>query len=54
MAIANKRRLIVAVSTFPKRKDAEAACRRLVEKGIAACASIIRINSIYKWKGRVC
>jgi periplasmic divalent cation tolerance protein len=46
--------MILVLSTYPTRKSAEKAAKEIVEKELAACVSMIKIDeSVYKWKGRV-
>lgn len=46
--------MIIVLTTYPEGKSADAAARRLVEKRLAACVNIIRIeSSVYRWKGRL-
>jgi periplasmic divalent cation tolerance protein len=44
---------IAVVTTVARRKDARALARALVEAGLAACAQISRIESIYTWKDAI-
>jgi len=46
--------MIIVLSTYPDRKSAEDAAEMLVEKELAACVSIIKIEqSVYRWKGKI-
>jgi periplasmic divalent cation tolerance protein len=46
--------MILVLSTYPSRKSAEKAAIGIVEKELAACVSIIKVDdSVYKWKGKV-
>ncbi len=46
--------MIIVLSTYPDGRSAGKAARDLVGCGLAACVSIIRIeSSIYIWKGKV-
>jgi periplasmic divalent cation tolerance protein len=46
--------MIVALSTYPSRETAEEGARSIVEKELAACVSIIKIEqSVYRWKGNI-
>ncbi|NYZ77265.1 divalent-cation tolerance protein CutA [Candidatus Micrarchaeota archaeon] len=46
--------MFVAFSTFEKKDDAERMAKHLVEKHVAACVNVIRIEkSFYRWKGKV-
>lgn len=45
--------MIIVLSTYPDRKSAEDAAEMLVEKELAACVSILKIEqSVYRWKGK--
>ena len=45
---------IVVFSTCADAAEAEALAKRLVEKRLAACVSIVpQARSIYRWKGQV-
>lgn len=45
---------LVALSTVGTEEDAERIARSLVEKGLAACVSVVPgLVSVYRWKGRV-
>ncbi|MCH7342621.1 divalent-cation tolerance protein CutA [Pelomonas sp. CA6] len=42
------------ITTLPDRAQAEALARELVEQGLAACAQIEAIHSLYRWDGQLC
>ena len=44
---------LLVVTTVGSRTEAEAMARALVEMGLAACAQITAIDSIYRWQGQV-
>ncbi len=45
---------IVILVTAPKRREAQAIARHLVESKLAACVNITQpIESIYRWKGKI-
>jgi periplasmic divalent cation tolerance protein len=44
---------LLVVTTVGSRADAESLARALVEAGLAACAQITEITSLYRWQGRV-
>jgi periplasmic divalent cation tolerance protein len=45
---------MVALSTVATAEDAERLARSLVEKGVAACVSVVpSVVSFYRWKGAV-
>ena len=47
-------RMIVILTTVSKKQDAENLAKLLVEKRLAACVNIIKIEkSIFQWKGKV-
>ncbi len=43
--------LIAVITTLPDRTSAQALARALVEGGLAACAQISEIESVYRWDG---
>lgn len=46
--------MILILTTVPKQSDAEKLAKLLVEKKLAACVNIIKIEkSIYLWKGKI-
>ena len=44
-------RCIAVVTTVGSRAEAQALARALVERGLAACAQISEIESVYRWDG---
>ncbi len=44
---------VIVISTFENEQDAHGISRKLVESGLAACANLARVRSIYAWHGRV-
>ena len=44
---------IAVVTTVAGKKEARAMARALVERQLAACAQISRIESVYAWKGAI-
>src|ERR1700751_1415791 len=47
-------RVLVATCTFPEHEIAWRISRDAVEKGFAACATLIpEAKSIYRWKGQI-
>ena len=44
---------IAVVTTVARLEDAQAMARALVERRLAACAQIERIESVYRWQGAV-
>ncbi|MFZ5501699.1 MAG: divalent-cation tolerance protein CutA [Candidatus Micrarchaeota archaeon] len=46
--------MIIVLSAYPDSKSAESAAQTLVEKRLAACVSIINVeSSTYRWEGKV-
>jgi periplasmic divalent cation tolerance protein len=45
--------VLLVVTTIGDRAEAERLARTLVERGLAACAQISAIDSVYAWKGAV-
>jgi len=43
--------LIAVITTLPSREQALSLARRLVERGLVACAQISQIESFYRWEG---
>lgn len=51
-ASARRGRVFEIRSTFADRAAAEAAARRLVEEGVAACGQVEGpVTSVYRWRG---
>lgn len=49
-----KRNYIIVFVTSSTKKEAENIALYLLKKNLVACVNIInRVNSIYKWKGRI-
>jgi periplasmic divalent cation tolerance protein len=44
---------LLVVTTVADRDEASRLARTLVERGLAACAQISAIDSIYAWQGKV-
>ncbi len=46
--------MILVLSTYPTRKSADNAAMKIIEKELAACVNIVKIDeSVYKWKGKI-
>jgi periplasmic divalent cation tolerance protein len=46
--------MIIILTTTQKKQDAEKLAKRLIEKKLAACINIVKIEkSIYRWKGKI-
>lgn len=50
----DKRQYGVVMVTASSQAEAEKIAKNLVESKLAACVSIMPINSIYTWRGEVC
>jgi periplasmic divalent cation tolerance protein len=44
---------LLVVTTVAERDDAARLARALVERGLAACAQVEAIESVYAWQGKV-
>ena len=44
---------IIIVSTFPNKTVTKKVANQLVEKKLAACVNIAKIDSVYSWKGKI-
>ena len=45
---------LAVVTTVATRLQARQMARAIVERGLAACAQISRIDSVYRWNGELC
>ena len=46
--------MIIVLTTYPERKSANAAARKLVQGRLAACVNVVKIeSSLFRWKGRL-
>ncbi|MBN1169496.1 divalent-cation tolerance protein CutA [Candidatus Micrarchaeota archaeon] len=46
--------MIIVLTAYPDMKSARQAGRKIVEKELAACVSIVKIEeSVYRWKGKI-
>jgi periplasmic divalent cation tolerance protein len=45
--------MIIIYSTFPTKSEAEKIGRQLVERRLAACVNVFKIDSIYQWQGKI-
>ena len=43
----------IVLTTYPDIEGAEKAAKDFVEKRLAACANIVKVRSIYVWKGKL-
>jgi len=44
---------VIIISTFPDKKIITKIANQLVKRKLAACVNIIKISSIYSWKGNI-
>jgi len=44
---------VIIVSTFPNKAIIKKIGKQLVQKKLAACVNISKIDSIYSWKGKI-
>jgi periplasmic divalent cation tolerance protein len=44
---------IAVITTVGNKKEARRIAKALVEAGLAACAQIEKIDSVYTWKGAI-
>jgi periplasmic divalent cation tolerance protein len=45
--------LRIVITTFPNARDAARVATHLVTQGLAACANIVPVRSVYVWKGHL-
>jgi periplasmic divalent cation tolerance protein len=45
--------LRLVLSAFPDEASAQKVALRMVEGGLAACASMMPVRSVYRWRGKV-
>jgi periplasmic divalent cation tolerance protein len=43
----------VLLSTFPSEDIATEIVKKLLEEKLCACANILRVDSLYTWKGKI-
>ncbi|HEX9678795.1 divalent-cation tolerance protein CutA [Nitrososphaera sp.] len=48
-----KQKGVIIISTFANEEAARGVSKKLVEMGLAACANLTPVRSIYTWRGRV-
>ncbi len=48
-----KQKGVIIISTFANEQVAHGISKKLVESGLAACANLAPVRSIYTWRGRV-
>lgn len=54
MKLPKRDKIVVTLSTFPKKLPAERAARTLVKEKLAACAWVLpAMNSFYRWQGKL-
>ena len=44
---------MIIISTFPDKKTVTKIANQLVKRKLVACVNIIKISSIYSWKGNI-
>ena len=44
---------VIIVSTFPDKTSITKIANQLVKKKLVACVNIMKISSIYSWKGKI-
>ena len=44
---------VIIVSTFPDKISITKIANQLVKKKLAACVNIMKISSVYSWKGKI-
>ena len=44
---------VIILSTYPNKKSLNTVALQLVKLKLAACVNILKISSIYTWKGKV-
>ena len=44
---------VIIVSTFPNKTSITKIANQLVKKKLVACVNIIKISSVYAWKGKI-
>ena len=44
---------VIIVSTFPDKTSITKIANQLVKKKLAACVNIMKISSVYSWKGKI-
>ena len=44
---------IIIVSTFPNKTSITKIANQLVKKKLVACVNIMKISSVYSWKGKI-
>ena len=44
---------VIIVSTFPNKTSITKIANQLVKKKLVACVNIMKISSVYAWKGKI-
>ena len=44
---------VIIISTFPDKTSITKIANQLVKKKLAACVNIMKISSVYSWKGKI-
>lgn len=48
-----KQKGVIVISTFANEQEAHGVSKKLVKLGLAACANLCPVRSIYTWRGKV-
>ncbi len=48
-----KQKGVIVISTFANEEAAHDVAKKLVEIGLAACANLTPVRSVYTWRGKV-
>lgn len=48
---SSRQNLSLILVTYPADADYRAWCKSIIERKLAACVNILKVNSIYRWKG---
>ena len=43
----------IVLSTYPSVEEARSAAKEAISKKLAACVNIVKVNSLYTWKGKL-
>ena len=44
---------VIIISTFPDKKTIDRIAQKMIKKKFAACVNVLKISSIYAWKGKI-
>lgn len=48
---SSEQNLSIILVTYPAEADYLSWCRSIIERNLAACVNIIKLNSVYRWRG---